>query len=102
MIQMLAGLITSILLAIHCHDEHGEPVSIRRVRQLRNQILNESRAGCTESTMQGLPIANTQYHACKSLIGQYCLFWNCYRDVVVEQMGVGRHQFQVSVSVAFI
>jgi len=56
MIQMLAGLITSILLATYCHDEHGEPVSIRRVRQLRNQILNESRAGCTESTLQGLPI----------------------------------------------
>ncbi len=43
MIQMLAGLITYILLAIYCHEEHGEPVSIHRVRQLRNQILNESR-----------------------------------------------------------
>jgi len=58
MIQMLAGLITSILLAIYCHDERSESVSIRRVRQLRNQILNESRAGCAESTMQGLPIPN--------------------------------------------
>jgi len=26
-------------------EQHGEQVSIRRVRQLRNQILNESRAG---------------------------------------------------------
>lgn len=43
MIQMLAGLITYILLAIYCHEQHGEPVSIKRVRQLRNQILNESR-----------------------------------------------------------
>lgn len=43
MIQMLAGLITYILLAIYCHEQHGEPVSIQRVRQLRNQILNESR-----------------------------------------------------------
>ena len=43
MIQMLAGLITYILLAIYCQEEHGEPVSIHRVRQLRNQILNESR-----------------------------------------------------------
>jgi hypothetical protein len=25
-------------LAIYCHEEHGEPVSIRRVRQLRNQV----------------------------------------------------------------
>ena len=45
MIQMLAGLITYILLAIYCHEKHGEPVSIRRVRQLRNQIRNESRMG---------------------------------------------------------
>ena len=43
MIQMLAGLITYLLLAIYCHEQHGEPVSILRVRQLRNQILNESR-----------------------------------------------------------
>ncbi len=43
MIQMLAGLITYLLLAIYCHEEFNEPVSIRRVRQLRNQILNESR-----------------------------------------------------------
>lgn len=43
MIQMLAGLITYILLAIYCQEQHGEPVSIHRVRQLRNQILNESR-----------------------------------------------------------
>lgn len=43
MIQMLAGLITYLLLAIYCHEQHGEPVSIQRVRQLRNQILNESR-----------------------------------------------------------
>ena len=45
MIQMLAGLITYILLAIYCHEQHGEPVSIRRVRQLRNQIRNEYRMG---------------------------------------------------------
>ena len=43
MIQMLAGLITYLLLAIYCHEQYGEPVNIQRVRQLRNQILNESR-----------------------------------------------------------
>ncbi len=43
MIQILAGLITYLLLAIYCHEQHGESVSIHRVRQLRNQILNESR-----------------------------------------------------------
>lgn len=44
MVQILSGLITYILLAIYCHEEHGEKVSIRRVRQLRIQILNETRA----------------------------------------------------------
>lgn len=43
MIQMLAGLITYTLLAIYCQEQQGEPVSIHRVSQLRNQILNESR-----------------------------------------------------------
>jgi len=43
MIQILSGLITYLLLAIYCHEQHGEPVSISRVRQLRNKILNESR-----------------------------------------------------------
>ena len=44
MIQILAGLITYLLLAIYCHEEHGERVSIKRVRELRNKILNETRA----------------------------------------------------------
>ena len=43
MVQMLAGLITYLLLAIYCHEQHGEPVSIRLVRQIRYQIINESR-----------------------------------------------------------
>ena len=41
MVQILAGLITYLLLAIYCHEEHGEKVSIKRVRELRNQIRNE-------------------------------------------------------------
>jgi hypothetical protein len=44
MVQMLGGLITYLLLAIYCHNEFGEKVSIRRVRQLRINIINESRA----------------------------------------------------------
>jgi len=44
MVQMLGGLITYLLLAIYCHSEFGEHVSIRRVRQLRINIINESRA----------------------------------------------------------
>ena len=42
MVQILSGLITYLLLAIYCHEQHREPVSIRRVRQLRNQIRNEA------------------------------------------------------------
>jgi len=45
MIQILSGLITYLLLAIYCHEQHGEPVNIKRVRELRNQILNETRIG---------------------------------------------------------
>lgn len=44
MIQILSGLITYLLLAIYCHEQHGEKVSIKRVRELRYQILNETRA----------------------------------------------------------
>lgn len=43
MVQIYAGLITYLLLAIYCHENHGEPVSIKRVRQLRIQIQNELR-----------------------------------------------------------
>lgn len=43
MVQILAGLITYLLLAIHCHKNHGEPVSIKRVRELRIKIQNEIR-----------------------------------------------------------
>ncbi len=42
LVQILSGLITYLLLAIYCHEEHGESVSIRRVRQLRSQIKNEA------------------------------------------------------------
>ena len=42
MVQILSGLITYLLLAIYCHEKHREPVSILRVRQLRNQIRNEA------------------------------------------------------------
>ena len=41
MVQILAGLITYLLLAIYCYEQHKEKVSIRRVRQLRIKIQNE-------------------------------------------------------------
>jgi hypothetical protein len=42
LVQILSGLITYLLLAIYCHEEHGERVSIERVRELRNRIRNEA------------------------------------------------------------
>jgi len=42
MVQILGGLITYLLLAIYCREQHGEKVSIYRVRELRMQIANEA------------------------------------------------------------
>ena len=42
MVQMLGGLITYLLLAIYCHEQHNEKVNIKRVRELRIKIRNES------------------------------------------------------------
>ena len=44
MVQILAGLITYPLLAIYCHEQYQEKVSIKRVRELRIKIQNEARA----------------------------------------------------------
>jgi len=43
MVQIVSGLITYLLLAIYCHNHFKEKVTIRRVRQLRTQIVNELR-----------------------------------------------------------
>ncbi len=43
MVQILGGLITYLLLAIYCHKNFGESVSIKRVRELRIKIQNELR-----------------------------------------------------------
>lgn len=43
MVQILSGLITYLLLAIFCHEQYKEKVSIKRVRQLRIQIQKEAR-----------------------------------------------------------
>ncbi|MDP4082975.1 MAG: IS4 family transposase [Bacillota bacterium] len=42
MVQILGGLITYLLLAIYCREQHNESVSIKRVRELRNQIANDA------------------------------------------------------------
>jgi hypothetical protein len=41
MVQIIGGLITYLLLAIYCREQFNEEVSIKRVRELRNIILNE-------------------------------------------------------------
>jgi len=61
MVQILAGLITYLLLAIHCHENHAEPVSIKRVRELRLQIQNELRAS---ETLENLTISKEQKQQC--------------------------------------
>ena len=43
MVQILAGLITYLLLAIYCYQQYNEKVSIKRVRELRIKIQNETR-----------------------------------------------------------
>ena len=43
MLQMLAGLITYLLLAIYCHNNYNEKVSIKRVRELRIKMRNENK-----------------------------------------------------------
>ena len=50
MVQLLAGLITYILLAIYCHEQYQEKVSIQRVRELRIQIQNEVQSSLESSS----------------------------------------------------
>jgi len=41
-VQIMGGLITYLLLAIYCQEQHNEPVSINRVRELRHQIARDA------------------------------------------------------------
>ena len=41
MVQILAGLITYLLMAIYCYTQFSESVSIKRVREIRITIMNE-------------------------------------------------------------
>jgi hypothetical protein len=65
MVQILSGLITYLLLAIYCREQHNEKVSIKRVRELRIKIQNETRIGNNhiassdfESTFKNYQISN--------------------------------------------
>ena len=85
---MLAGLITYLLLIIYCHEQHSEPVNIHRVRQLRNQILNESRMEHSPSmTLQGkecwkqyMQVLNLTSLIC----GMKCAYINCAGSIALH------------------
>jgi hypothetical protein len=49
MIQLLSGLITYLLISIYCENHYQDRVSIKRVRQLRINIRNESRMSRLDS-----------------------------------------------------
>jgi len=67
MVQIVAGLITYLLLAIYCHEQHNEKVSIKRVRQLRIQIQNELRsAPSSAETVYDLKEHNDQNRYAKT------------------------------------
>jgi len=55
MVQILAGLITYLLLAIYCHEQHNEKVNIKRVRELRFKIHNELVESMAESKQYSPP-----------------------------------------------
>ena len=54
MVQIIAGLITYLLLAIYCREQHNEKVSIKRVRELRIKIQNETRSNGNGAVDQDL------------------------------------------------
>jgi len=61
MVQILAGLITYLLLSIYCREYHNEKVSIKRVRELRITIQNEIRiasSGIVGSSFEHHGISN--------------------------------------------
>jgi hypothetical protein len=61
MVQIMAGLITYLLLAIYCHTNHGESVNIKRVRELRINIQNELRIAEASPDPQ-IPKKHDQQH----------------------------------------
>jgi len=58
MVQILSGLITYLLLAIYCREQHNEKVTIKRVRELRIKIQNEIRI----TTSSGIVESNFENH----------------------------------------
>ena len=63
MVQILGGLITYLLMAIHCHEQFNEPVSIKRIRQLRITIQNELRDSANTTEPDKLTIKEQKLYA---------------------------------------
>ena len=55
LIQILAGLITYLLLAVYCYEQLGQKVSIQRLRRIRFQIQNELRASSIQAQRHEFP-----------------------------------------------
>ena len=51
LMQILAGLITYLLLAIFCRKHFGKKVSIERLRKIRIQIQNELRCAASDDAL---------------------------------------------------
>jgi Transposase DDE domain len=58
MVQILSGLITYLLLAIYCHEQHNEKVSIKRVRELRIKIQNETRMVINQEAAENFELSS--------------------------------------------
>lgn len=69
MVQILSGLITYLLLAIYCREQHNEKVSIKRVRELRIKIQNETR---TANKNENIPSLDPNFKKQKTS--------NCYAN----------------------
>jgi len=63
MIQILAGLITYLLLTLYCHNSFREKVSIRRVRELRIAINNHYLFPCLFFMQLFIKSRSPAYHA---------------------------------------
>jgi hypothetical protein len=71
MVQILTGLITYLLLAIYCREQHNERVSIKRVRELRIKIQNETRVLGSNTVVSKFKELEFSTFTCNNLTGNY-------------------------------
>lgn len=62
MVQIISGLITYLLIAIYCHNNFKEKVSIKRVRELIIKIRNETRNIDFQSIINNRGDEKRKYH----------------------------------------